>query len=453
MEGKLYFFSPKLKKLLIIDDNEDLLIAAKLLLVRNGYEVTMEKNPLKIPFLLNNHRFDGILLDMNFEADTMSGNEGFQWLKYILEKNPQATVVMITAYGDVEMAVKAIKMGATDFVLKPWQNEKLVSTVEAAINKAKVENTQQKPVSTHSNGAYLAGESLAMKQVESWISKVAPTDANILILGENGTGKEMLAKEIHRQSHRNGKPFVGIDVAAIPEQLFESELFGYKKGAFTDAKEDKPGRFEQANGGTLFLDEIGNLNYSLQGKLLTAIQRKEIFRLGSSQPVAIDVRLICATNADLYQMVEQNTFRRDLLYRINTLETTTPPLRERKEDIKAFAKHFIEIYKKQYAKPDLALTTELLQKLNTYHWPGNVRELQHTIERIVIMSTESELFVPDFNAAKSENGLQTAVAINEMEKNMITSALSRYNGNVSQAAKELGLTRASLYRRMEKYGI
>jgi len=370
---------------------------------------------------------------------------------------------MITAFGDVEMAVKALKMGATDFVLKPWQNEKLIATINTAIKlkqsylevdklkKAKemLEEQISKPFGD------IIGESTAIKDVFALIDKVAKTDANVLILGENGTGKELIARAIHQRSLRKDKSFVSVDMGAITETLFESELFGHKKGAFTDAREDRPGRFELANGGTLFLDEIGNLSMSLQSKLLSALQSRQVTRVGANQPVPVDIRLICATNMPLQKMVQEGTFRQDLLYRINTVEIQVPPLSERMEDIPLLAKHYLNYYAKKYHKAVSSIEQQALDKLKRYPWPGNIRELQHAIERAVIMTDSNSLQESDFLFSRSmtNNASVDTLNLDEVEKTAIVKALNMHSGNISKAADELGLTRASLYRRMEKYGL
>ena len=455
----------ELGKILIIDDDEDVLIAAKLLLKKHAKEVIIEKNPKKIPFLMNNGTYDVILLDMNFSKDITSGKEGFYWLQQILEADPSAVVILITAFGDVEMAVKALKEGATDFVLKPWQNEKLIGTLSAAIKLKqsykevdKLKNAK-KQLEADINKPFkdIIGDSDAMKKVFSIIDKVAGTDANVLILGENGTGKELVSRAIHQRSLRKDNVFVGVDMGAITETLFESELFGHKKGAFTDAKDDRAGRFEVAHGGSLFLDEIGNLSMPLQSKLLTAIQRREVTRIGSNKSVPIDIRLICATNMPVYDMVAENTFRQDLLYRINTVEIHLPPLRERQDDINLLTDHFVKIYCEKYRKPPKKVAASTYKKLQKYSWPGNIRELQHAIERAIIMSEGNNLTPDDFFVLvqKVDSGTDVADNFNldEVEKNVITKAINKHSGNISKAAKELGLTRASLYRRLEKHGL
>lgn len=450
-------------KILMIDDDEDVLLAAKMLLKKQGHHVIIEKNPNKIPFLLNNDTYDVILLDMNFSKDITSGKEGFHWLGQILEKDPNAVVILITAFGDVEMAVRALKQGATDFILKPWQNEKLVATISTAIRlkqsynqvdklkKAKemLEEQISKPFGE------IIGQSPAIKEVFALIDKVAKTDANVLILGENGTGKELIARAIHQRSLRKDNSFVAVDMGAITETLFESELFGHKKGAFTDAREDRPGRFELANGGTLFLDEIGNLSMALQSKLLSALQSRQVTRVGANQPLNVDIRLICATNMPLTKMVQEGTFRQDLLYRINTVEIHVPPLSDRVEDIPMLAQHYLQYYAKKYHKQVTTIAPEALDKLKRYAWPGNIRELQHSIERAVIMTDSPTLQETDFLLSRSlsNNSNSNTLNLDEVEKAAIAKALQMHNGNISKAADELGLTRASLYRRMEKYGL
>ena len=455
----------KLGNILIVDDDEDILLAAKMLLKRHAKKVIIEKNPKKIPFLLNNDTYDVILLDMNFVEDTTTGKEGIYWLKEIIQRDPQAVVIMITAFGGVELAVEALKEGATDFVLKPWQNEKLIATISAAAqlhSSRKEVNTLKQAKQTlvrdlEQPFGDMLGESAGMKNVKGIIQKVAKTDANILILGENGTGKELVARALHKQSARTSKDFIGVDMGAIAETLFESELFGHKKGAFTDAKEDRIGRFEIANKGTLFLDEIGNLPLNLQAKLLAVLQNRQVVPLGSSRAVPIDIRLICATNMPIQEMIENKEFRQDLLYRINTVEIYLPPLRERGEDIPLLARHFLKSYGRKYKRLDKKISSAALTKLQRYHWPGNVRELQHAIERAVIMSDEALIQPDDFfflnQKSPNDNAQVNTLNLDEMEKTVIEKALQKYNGNISKAAKELGLTRASLYRRLEKYGI
>jgi DNA-binding NtrC family response regulator len=452
-------------KVLAIDDNEDILFALKLLLKNHVEKVTTEASPDKIPQLMKEDTYDVILLDMNFTKDAISGQEGFDWLQKILDIDPDAVVVFITAYGDAEKAVKAIKAGATDFILKPWQNEKLLATVSSAIKlrRSKREagdlKERQKEISDIQDRPFheFIGESEEMKDVFRTINKVAQTDANVLILGENGTGKELVARALHRNSNRQDEVFISVDLGSIHENLFESELFGHVRGSFTDAKKDKAGRFEIASGGTLFLDEIGNLTLPLQAKLLTAIERKEVIRLGSNQSRKIDVRLICATNNDIHRMVENEDFRQDLLYRVNTVEVHLPPLRERTGDIPLLADHFLKQYSKKYKKPIRKISADAIKKLNQHTWPGNVRELQHAIERAVIMCDSTTLEEDDFilssPGGKKEEIELESYDLETIEKNVIRKVLKQNQGNVTKAASQLGLTRTSLYRRMEKYDL
>ncbi|MEX2566759.1 MAG: sigma-54 dependent transcriptional regulator [Cyclobacteriaceae bacterium] len=454
-----------LGKILIVDDNEDLLFAAKMLLKKHAQEVTIEKDPRRIPFHINNNNFDVILLDMNFTEDTTSGKEGFHWLNQIKEIDPKAVVILITAFGDVEMAVQALKKGATDFILKPWQNEKLLATLSAALKLKESYNQvdrlskkQQLLQGDVKKGfSDIIGQSASMKNVFSIIDKVAKTDANVLILGENGTGKELIARAIHDKSERRDEIFVGVDMGAITESLFESELFGHKRGAYTDAKEDRAGRFEVADNGTLFLDEIGNLSMPLQSKLLTVLQKREVTRIGTNKSIPIDIRLICATNMPIHDMIMESGFRQDLLYRINTVEIFLPPLRDRQDDIPILASHFLKTYAHKYRKDFKGFKTSATQLLQKYSWPGNIRELQHAIERAIIMAEWDELDSRDFFflSAKPANEKvgTTTYNLDEVEKNLIQKAIDKNGGNISKAAKELGLTRASLYRRLEKYGL
>lgn len=457
--------SSKKGKILVVDDDADVLQAARLFLKQHVKSIETEKDPRSIPTLLKNNRYDLILLDMNFTEDVSSGKEGFFWLQKILEIDPSIAVILITAYGDVDKAVQAVKAGATDFVLKPWKNEKLLTTVLSAMQltdtKREIADLKetQKQISSDIDHHYrdIIGRSPAMLNVFKTIEKVASTDANVLILGENGTGKEMIARALHRRSARHENVFMNVDMGAITESLFESELFGYVKGAFTDAKADKAGRFELANGGTLFLDEIGNLPLSLQSKLLTVLQNRKVTRVGSASPKDIDIRLVCATNQSLNEMVSDSTFRQDLLFRINTIEIQLPPLRERKEDIKALVRHFISVYSKKYKKEVTDCTPETISKLEKHSWPGNIRELQHSVERAVIMSEKDLLQQSDFllnkEAESTENVVFDDYNLEEVEKMVLRKALKKHEGNISKAADELGLTRASLYRRMDKYGL
>jgi DNA-binding NtrC family response regulator len=452
-------------KILIVDDNEDLLLAARLFLKQHFALVHTETNPENIPSLMKNENYDVILLDMNFTMDATSGVEGFMWLDKILRIDPAAVVILITAYGDVEMAVRAVRVGAVDFVLKPWQNEKLLATLSSALNlrysKLEVDRlrSQQKQLRADIDQRYhdMIGISPEMQQVFANIEKVASTDANILILGENGTGKELVARALHRRSERENEVFISVDMGAIAESLFESELFGHMKGAFTDAKEDRPGRFELASGGTLFLDEIGNLSMPMQAKLLSVLEARKVTRLGSNVARDIDIRLICATNMPIYEMVAKNEFRQDLLYRINTVEIQLPPLRDRQEDIPLLVDHFLRIFSKKYQKGIKTVGPAALKKLERYQWPGNIRELIHTLERAVILAETHTLQSGDFLFPEMEKEAEGVILDNynleAVEKAVIRKALKKYAGNVSHAAKELGLTRTSLYRRMEKYGL
>lgn len=452
-------------KILIVDDDEDILQAARLLLKKHVEFIHTERNPDRIPTLLKNENYDVILLDMNFTRDVTSGKEGFHWLNKIMEIDSSVVVILITAYGDVETAVQAIKEGATDFVLKPWQNEKLLATLSAAINlkhsRADLDNLRKKQeqLSADLDQPFkdFIGDCQAMRNVFGTIQKVARTDANVLILGENGPGQELVARELHRQSLRSKEVFISVDMGAISDTLFESELFGHVKGAFTDAKENRAGRFEVASGGSIFLDEIGNLSLPLQAKLLTVLQNREVIRLGSNKAIPIDIRLICATNQPIYEMVSDQRFRQDLLFRINTVEINLPPLRERLEDIPLLVNHFLELYCHKYKQPCKQFHQSALKKLEKYHWPGNVRELQHLIERAIIMSDSTilkptDIFFPA-KEIKEESMIFDNYNLNEVEKMVIRKVIQKHGGNISKAAKELGLTRTSLYRRMEKYDI
>lgn len=457
----------KIGKILIVDDNEDVLRAARMFLKRHINQIDIEKNPESIPALLNNEQYDVILLDMNFTKDVSSGHEGFLWLENILDIDPSAVVVLITAYGDVQMAVKAIKEGATDFVLKPWENEKLLATIFSAmrLRETKIEvanlKSRQQLLSADADNKFqdIIGKSLSMQQVYKTIEHVAATDANVLILGENGTGKEVIARSLHRNSLRSKEAFIGVDMGAISETLFESELFGHIRGSFTDAKEDRPGRFEVAHKGTLFLDEIGNLSLPLQAKLLSVLHNRQVTRVGSNKSKDIDIRLVCATNMPILDMVKDNKFRQDLLYRINTIEIHIPPLRDRLDDIPLLANHFLILYDRKYKKNVRAISEAAMKILQKYNWPGNVRELQHAIERAVIMGNSHVLNPEDFyfntNARRGEeaNVILEDYHLEEVEKILIRKVLKKHDGNITQAANELGLTRSSLYRRLEKYGL
>jgi len=441
--------------ILVIDDDIDVLTAVRLMLKTEVEEVITEKNPENIPSLLTSRTFDLVLLDMNFNASVNTGNEGLYWLKQIKALKPAISVIMITAYGDIDLAVRSLKEGASDFIVKPWHNEKLLSTISDILKK----KTQKTPVVNlkNLNDPNLLGESDAMLDIFTRINKIAPTDANILILGENGTGKDLVAKSIHDKSLRSNQPFIKVDIGALTETLFESELFGHTKGAFTDAKDERMGRFEAANGGTLFLDEIGNISLQQQAKLLTALQNRQITRLGSNQSIPVDIRLICATNLSLAELSDVNRFRKDLIYRINTVEIIVPPLRKRKEDIVLLTEHFTKIYSTKYFKTNISFSDGAFQKLMQYNFPGNVRELQYIIERVIIMS-EGEVIQPDdliFSPIESSNQSEEnddkETKLSTLEKNTILRVIKKNNGNISKAAKELGLTRTALYRRLGKY--
>ncbi len=457
--------------ILVIDDDPDVLTAAQLLLKRHYGLVAVDEDPAKLPTLLENRAWDVILLDMNFALGANSGEEGLRWLAQILDKQPSALVILMTAYGAVDTAVKAIKQGAIDFVLKPWHNERLLTTVATAMRlresreQVKHLKSRERELAPAAPASGIIGDSPQMREVQAAVARVAPTTANVLILGENGTGKEVIAQEIHRQSSRSGEVLISVDLGAVAESLFESELFGHKKGAFTGAAADRIGRFQAASGGTLFLDEIGNLPLHLQGKLLSVLEQRQVLPVGANTPVPIDVRLICATNMPLRRMVKDGTFREDLLYRINTVEINLPALRERSGDIPLLLTHFIDFYARKYNLPKRKVTIDALDKLSAYRWPGNVRELRHAVERAMIMgSTEqlqaNELLVAAVDAdtrvsggLNESGGGNDALNLDKVEQVTIEKALRKHSGNISHAAKELGITRTSLYRRMEKYGL
>ncbi|HWC55290.1 MAG TPA: sigma-54 dependent transcriptional regulator [Chitinophagaceae bacterium] len=445
--------------ILVVDDDPDVLTAVRLLLKTEAKEVMTEKNPENLRWHLSKDKFDVILLDMNFTSPVNTGNEGIFWLNEIKKMGSDASVIMITAYGDIDLAVRSLKEGAADFVVKPWHNEKLLSIIRETLRRQGDKTAVRSSIQTDSViGKELIGESEAMQEIFLKIEKIAPTDANILILGENGTGKDLIAKAIHQQSLRTGKPFVKVDVGALTETLFESELFGHKKGAFTDAREDRVGRFEAASGGTLFLDEIGNIPLHLQAKLLSVLQNRQVTRLGSNEATPIDIRLICATNLPLNELANENRFRKDLIYRINTVEIVVPPLRKRGNDIILLAKHFSRIYSNKYMKPLMEFDPKALDKLMNYHYPGNVRELQYTVERAVIMSDndvlkESDLIFSPIESQSVSTSEPTEFKLSAIEKNTILKVIEKHNGNITKAARELGLTRTALYRRLSKYDI
>ena len=445
--------------ILIIDDDPDVLTAVRLLLKTEVKDVVTEKTPENIRWHLSRDDFDIILLDMNFTSSINTGNEGLFWLKEIRKMRPDASVIMITAYGAIDLAVRSLKEGASDFVVKPWHNEKLMSTIKEILKRKGTKPGGLPLLNTDSIvGKELLGESEVMQQIFYKIEKIAPTDANILILGENGTGKDLIAKAIHQQSLRAEKPFIKVDVGALTETLFESELFGHKKGAFTDAREDRIGRFEAADNGTVFLDEIGNIPLHLQAKLLSVLQNRQVIRLGSNETIPIDIRLICATNVPLTELANETRFRKDLIYRINTVEITVPPLRKRGNDIILLARHFSRLYSNKYMKPTLELDTKAMEKLLNHHYPGNVRELQYIIERAVIMSDgnvlqANDLLFSPIETTQVEETELSEMKLSDVEKNTILKVIEKHHGNVTRAARELGLTRTALYRRLSKYDI
>ena len=454
----------KLGKILIVDDNEDVLFALNLLLEPYAEKIKVITGPERLEYFMTTFQPDIVLLDMNFSRDVVSGQEGFDCLKQILHIDPQAVVIFMTAYSDTDKAVRAIKAGATDFIPKPWEKEKLLATLSSGMKLRRSQrevNLLKEQVEALSDGnadERIIGESDAMRAIFDTVEKLRDTDANILILGENGTGKDIIARLLYRHSPRSGKPFVTIDLGSIPEQLFESELFGYEKGAFTDARKVKAGRMEVATGGTLFLDEIGNLSLPMQAKLLTAIEKRQISRLGSTQSTPIDVRLICATNADIRRMVEEGRFRQDLLYRINTIELHIPPLRERGNDILLLADHFLQRYARKYRKEMRGLTREAKNKLLKYAWPGNVRELQHTMERAVILGGGSLLRPENFvfqasSVARPHKEEKEVLNLEQLERQAVERAMRLSEGNMTKAAEYLGITRFALYRKIEKLGL
>ena len=437
--------------ILIVDDDEDILFSARVWLKKFFTEVVTINSPNKIITALQNHQIDVILLDMNFRRGFEDGKEGLYWLSEIKEIDKDVPVILMTAYGEVELAVEALKNGATDFILKPWNNEKFYASVNLAVDISRKNKklSQWENLQENAENYELQTQSPKMQQAINTIKKVAATDANLLLLGENGTGKFVMAEYIHQNSKRKNEPFVHIDLGSISENLFEAELFGYAKGAFTDAKTDKAGKIENADGGTVFLDEIGNLTPQLQQKLLTLIQTKKLSRIGETKERFPDVRFIFATNADLKKMISENTFREDLYFRINTVEVELPPLRERKEDIASLVEFFIKKYEKKYGKNNLKITN--LEEVQNYHFPGNIRELEHSVEREIILS-ENENIKLSLSHTASEEQI-TSLNLEEMEEKMIKNALKKHKGNITLAAEALGLTRASLYRRMEKFGI
>ncbi|AOW19879.1 sigma-54-dependent transcriptional regulator [Urechidicola croceus] len=441
--------------ILVVDDDVDVLTAMHMLLKSQVKEVETEKNPNNLISILQKKKFDLVILDMNFNSVVNTGNEGIYWLNKIKEVDKDIFVILITAYGDMDLAIKSLKNGASDFLVKPWKNEKLIESISEILKQRKSHGS--KKWNPQVGGLKLLGESEVMKDVFFKINKIAPTDANILILGENGTGKDLIAKAIHDNSLRKNKPFIKVDVGALTSTLFESELFGHKKGAFTDAREDRIGRFEEADGGTLFLDEIGNISLQQQAKLLTVLQNRLVTPLGSNNPKPIDIRLICATNIGLEALADEANFRKDLIYRINTVEIIIPPLRDRDKDIELLAKHFVEVYAEKYLKSNVSAGASFFKKLRTYHFPGNVRELQYALERAVIMSDNDTLNDSDLVFSPIEKHKKVSdssdLKLDTIEKNAILKVIEKNNGNISKSAKELGITRTALYRRLNKYGL
>jgi DNA-binding NtrC family response regulator len=445
--------------ILVVDDNKSILSTLEILLSTEFQNVTTISNPNQILSELRKKDYNLVILDMNFHAGVNTGNEGIYWLERIKEKDPEVSVVMITAYGDINIAVKALKAGASDFILKPWDNEKLLATLKLAIqlNLSRQEVTHLRERETglkkefNRDQKFIIGSSPQLMKVLNMVRKVARTDANVLITGENGTGKELIAQEIHRLSNRSKEVMISVDIGALSESLFESELFGHVKGSFTDARENRQGKFEIADKGTLFLDEIGNISFHLQSKLLTAIENRQISRIGSNQIIQFNIRLICATNKHIEEMVSSGLFREDLLYRINTIQIELPPLRDRGEDIIILADFFLKKYSNKYNKPDLRINQLAHEKLLKYYWPGNIRELQHTIEKAVILSETSVLKPEDLYLKHnhSNRSSDTYTTLEEMEKQMIQQALEKNNGNFTAAAEQLGITRQTLYNRLK----
>jgi len=452
-------------KILIVDDDAEVLLAAEMVLKRQFAEVVTACTPASIEMLLAQHSFDVILLDMNFTAGATTGEEGIHWLRVAQRRAPDSKVVLMTAYGGVDEAVNAMRAGAADFVVKPWENAKLVATVSAVaqLSRADREVRQLRGRARALNDVHaretehIVGEAAGMRQVVADIAKVARTEANVLITGENGTGKELVARAIHRASLREGQAFVGVDLGAITETLFESELFGHRKGAFTDAREDRAGRFEAASGGTLFLDEIGNLSLSMQAKLLGALETMTVTRVGSDRAVRVDARVICATNLSPDQLRDPERFRQDLLYRINTIEIRIPPLRERRADIPLLVAHYAQHYARKYGRPELSVPPDTLARLQQYRWPGNVRELKHAVERAVIMSENGSFPIDNIvlpvEAAGPPLAFASTLNLDELEKQAIERALVQYQGNLTRAAQALGLGRTTLYRKMARHGL
>ncbi|WP_299364433.1 sigma-54 dependent transcriptional regulator [Winogradskyella sp.] len=441
--------------ILVVDDDVDVLNALRLLLKPLVKDVVIEKNPNNINSHIERTNFDIVILDMNFSGLVNTGNEGIFWLNKIRKLNPEISVILMTAYADIDLAIKGLKEGAADFLMKPWKNEKIIETITTILGNKKSRTQQKQSIKTSSTE--IIGSSDAMNDVFVKLKKVAPTDANVLILGENGTGKDLIARAIHDNSNRKHKPFIKVDLGALTSSLFESELFGYKKGAFTDAREDRQGRFEAANGGTLFLDEIGNITLGQQVRLLTVLQNRQVNPLGSNESIPIDIRLICATNVAPKTLADEKKFRKDLIYRINTVDIIVPPLRERSTDITELSRYFVSLYAEKYNKPAFSLDSGFISKLKSHDFPGNVRELQYVLERAVIMTdgnvlkSEDLVFSSIERSASTKSIETTSLNLDDIEKNAIITVLEKHKGNVSKSAKELGITRAALYRRLDKY--
>lgn len=440
--------------ILVIDDDEDVLTALRLLLKSIVKNVVVNKNPNTIHSLLEKHNFDIVILDMNFNGLVHTGNEGIYWLNKIKDYSSKIDIILITAYGDIDLAIRSLKEGASDFLVKPWKNEKLVESIQQILKKKQVVKLQNLQTG---KGQKIIGDSDVMQDVFLKINKVAPTDANILILGENGTGKDLIAQAIHENSNRKNRPFVKVDVGALTSTLFESELFGYKKGAFTGANENRMGRLEAANGGTLFLDEIGNITLGQQVRLLSVLQNRQVTPLGSNESIDLDIRLICATNLSLMDLANENKFRKDLIYRINTVDIVVPPLRDRGTDRALISHYFIDMYAEKYFKSLFKMDEGFIKKLKNHEFPGNVRELQYTLERSVIMAEGNLLKAEDlvFSAIERNvpNPTSKIMNLETLEKNAILNVIEKNKGNISKSAKELGITRTALYRRLNKYDL
>ncbi len=451
--------------ILVVDDDNDVLYTAKLVLKGLFAKVDTLSRPGFIPDCLRDSKYDLILLDMNFSRGDTSGKEGLEWLGRILQIDPEARIITTTAYGEIDLAVQAMKLGAVDFIIKPWNKDQLIASVRNVFAKERIKKADKKPKSNHTDSAdsiknrypEIFCRSECMMQVLDTIRTVAPTDANVLVMGENGTGKELVAWSLHCESLRKQNAFVHVDLGAIPETLFEAELFGHTRGAFTDAKEERTGRFEAASGGTLFLDEIGNLSLQMQAKILTAVQHREIIKIGTNHPIPVNVRLISATNMPLYQMAESFEFRQDLLYRINTVEIILPPLRERKEDISLLSEYYLKLFSEQYGKEGILIKDDTLEKMEQYHWPGNIRELAHAIERAVILNKSGTLKPEDFILKIKPQPVlvydEPMVRVEDYERKAIKNALNKNNGNLSRAADDLGVARTTLYRKISRFGI